>query len=225
MGPVRSKARKDAGGRWRKFGPSALVLMAVLGAVQSSEAHRLVDTPRSPRSADEPLPGDALARAGARLVARQDFDHWFRAVAGRQPPTPGSPRHARLRRETMRFLVRAAWVELEAREHRIKVASAAVRRSFRRGRREAFRNEREYRRFRKNSTLTRKDLLYRVRLDMLYDRIARHLTRAARGRAGKRRALDRFARDFRRKWRARTVCARGYMVADCSKEAPVPSLS
>jgi len=57
------------------------------------------------------------------------------------------------------------------------------------------------------------------------------LTRAQRRRTARRtltavhreRALTRFVSDYRRRWRARTVCAEGYVVAECSNGPPLPS--
>ena len=47
-----------------------------------------------------------------------------------------------------------------------------------------------------------------------------HVIREAGNPVEGQRALERFAGDFRRKWRARTVCARGFVMADCSSEVP-----
>lgn len=197
----------------------ALVLVASLGAVQVAQAHRVVATVPPAGTVEEPLPSGALARISTRLVSQRSFDHWFLVAADGMSPQPGSREHDGLRRETMEFLIQAAWVALEARKHRLALTRRAVRRTFARQKREAFRNEREYRRFVTRSPLTEGDLLFRVKLDMLQSRISRHVTRSAKSPAAKRRALNRSVREFRRRWRARTVCARGYVIADCSKEA------
>jgi len=98
------------------------------------------------------------------------------------------------------------------------VSRATVRRRFRAYKREAFDTEREYRRFLRSAKQTENDVLVRVGLDLLQARLTRHVTREAGNAAEEERALDRFSEGFRRKWAARTACARGYATADCSRK-------
>lgn len=192
------------------------MLVALLGAAQPTQAHELVDTPPVAR-VDEPLPNRALARIGASLVAKRSLDHWFRVAAEGRRPRPGSPRQARLRREAMSFLIQGVWVALEAREHGITASRRAVRRAFRRQKRAAFRNERAYRRYLRPAWRTERDVLYRVKLDLLQDRLTTHVTSQARTPAERVAAVERFSEGFPRKWRARTACAHGYVTSDCSR--------
>ena len=192
-----------------------------LVAVESSGAHPLVDTPAPPGSVDQPLPSGAVARIDTRLVARRSYKRWFLIAAGNgRLPKPRSQRHASLRRETMEFLIEGVWGQLEAREHGITVSRTAARRAFRRQKRQSFSTERAYRRFLKRAKATEADLLYRVKLDLLSDRLTRHVASEAGGTTGDQPVLERFIEDFDRKWRARTACARGYVITDCSREVP-----
>ena len=117
----------------------------------------------------------------------------------------------------MSFLIQGVWVALEAREHGVTVSRRAVRRSFRRQRREAFPNERAYRRFLRRSRQTERDILYRVRLDLLQERLTRHASSQATTPAEQIAAVERFSEGLLRKWRARTVCAHGHVTDECSR--------
>ena len=197
-----------------------LVVVALLfaGLAQSASAHPLVVTP-PPGMVGEPLPPHALARVGTRLVTKRSYRRWFYLAADGRRPRPGSSRHARLRREAMEFLIEAAWVELEAREHRITVSRRFLRRFFRRQKRAAFRDEREYRRFLRGGPLSERHILYRLKLDLLQGRLVRHAIQPGDA-ADETRQLDVYTRDFRRKWRARTACAHAYVMKDCSRGVP-----
>ena len=198
---------------------SIAVAIALVGDVQP--AHGSTQSATGRPGLDQTLPSHVVARVGSRLVRRRVFDHWFRisAADGRRP-RPGTRRYARLRRETMEFLIRATWVELEAKERRVHVSRKAVGRAFRMQKREAFRTERGYRRFLRSTEQTTNDVRYRIRLDLLQTRLVRRATARARTRAGYKRAVRVYARRFSRKWRARTICARGYGTRDCSREVP-----
>ncbi|MBA2792456.1 MAG: SurA N-terminal domain-containing protein, partial [Thermoleophilaceae bacterium] len=131
---------------------------------------------------------------------------------------PGSRRHSRLRREAIRFLIQAAWVRLEAGEHGIAVSARTVRRAFRARKREAFDSEREYRRFLRRRRQSERTFVFRVKIDLLQERLSGHVTAGAGDEVAQQQALDRIADDFPRKWRARTACARPYVISECSTE-------
>jgi hypothetical protein len=164
-------------------------------------------------------------------------------------------RYDALRDSTLRFLLNGVWVRQEAVARDIRVTPQAVRGRFERQKREAFPTERAFRRFLRSSGLTRGDLLTRVELDMLQQRLTRAVTagvpevtrqeveryyarhqrryrdlspaaarrsiRALLTSRRQQRALERFVAGFRSRYRARTVCANGYVVPECSN-APGP---
>lgn len=203
----------------------AVVLSALLGPAGSAQAHQLVDTPMAPGAVAVPLPSGAVARVGTTLVRRRTYLHWYRAAAGRRRPRAGSRRHLRLRREAMQFLIEMAWIRLETREHGITVSRSALLRQFRENKRDAFDSEREYRRYLRGGTLSEKDLLFRTMGDMLQGRLTRHVVAPGGDDLEQQQALDRYAAAFRRKWTARTACARRYRIRDCSREATMTASS
>lgn len=162
------------------------------------------------------LPADAVAQVDQRVIERAQYRHWKRvARLGSGEET----RERRLRRQTMSFLISGAWIELEAKRRGIRVTSRQVRREFERQRRKAFKNRREYRRFLRRSGQTEKDVRYRVRLDLLSERVRKDVVRNVEGARRQQRRLDRFVARFRRRWRERTICARGYRVSECGSVA------
>ena len=127
----------------------------------------------APATAQEPpVPDAAVARVGDERIGKGEFRHWMRiAVRGDEQ----APREA-LRESTMLFLLHRAWTRQEAAAQGIVVKPAQVRRAFERQRREAFPNERAYRRFLRRSGMAKRDLLQRIEFDMLQRRLFRQAT-------------------------------------------------
>jgi foldase protein PrsA len=84
-----------------------------------------------------------------------------------------------LKRETMLFLIQAEWVEQEAEERGIEVSDASVRKSLEDQKKQAFPNEKAYKEFIKSSGLTEEDILYRVRLNELQQKLTQKVTEDA----------------------------------------------
>ncbi|MDQ5807872.1 MAG: peptidylprolyl isomerase, partial [Actinomycetota bacterium] len=101
---------------------------------------------------------------GVGEVTRADYDHWAR-IARRI----GSAR--RVRRQVMELLVQNLWVQGEAAQRGVTVTDEEVRRAFRRQKRQSFGTPRQFRRFLRRTGYTVRDLLYRVRLEQLSNRI------------------------------------------------------
>jgi hypothetical protein len=188
-----------------------------------------------------PLPPDAVATVGETVITKTTYDRW------RKVPRTNMT-------EVMQFLVQAEWVRGESRAWGIRVSPEAVQRAFRRQRKQAFHSPRDYRRFLRRQHLTHRQILLRVELDILQQRITRRwaataapvtredirryirnhpralreLTPAGRRRKARRsltathqqRAITRSVRAFQLRWRGLTVCAEGYVIAECSNGPP-----
>jgi hypothetical protein len=120
---------------------------------------------------EPPLPDGAVARVGDEHISKREFRHWLEVARRGDLQAP----RAALRDSTMLYLLHRTWTGQEAAAHGIVVKPAQVRRAFERQRREAFPDERDYRRFLRRSGMTKADLLERLEFDMLQ----RRLTRAA----------------------------------------------
>jgi hypothetical protein len=183
---------------------ASLAVAAVLAACPPAGPVAPVADPAAP-------PDDALiACVGVTAVSGQRFSHW---LAVSQKGSPGAPA-AQLHRQVTEFLLSGLWLEGEAAERGIKVSERTVRRVFTRQKHAAFRTEAEFRHFLADSGLTRSDIKYRVRLDILSDRVRKDVIGSGT-RAAKQRRFDRFVRRFHAKWKARTLCQPNYPADQC----------
>jgi hypothetical protein len=126
-------------------------------------------------------PETEVARVGAQVIGEREFRRWLRvALHGVDRRTrPGSPGYRALRRQVMHFLIQGLWIRQEAQAVGVSVTDARVRRAFEREKRASFPGKRAYRRFLRRSGMTERDLLYRVKLDILQARVTRHAAASA----------------------------------------------
>lgn len=224
--------------------PGAVALVGTDPIPQSEFDRWLAIALRGGPGATDP-PGFERCIAAERRRARR---------AGRTPPgrllrKRCERRHESARRETMSFLVQGRWVRHEAAARGIAVTPERVRRSFNRQRSASFESRRAYRRFLRATGFREVELLVRVELDILQQRITAAVVRAAppvtgddvrryyaehrrayRGKPRRRalqivrglltarrqmRVIGTFVEEFRSRSRGMTVCAPGYVVAEC----------
>ena len=173
---------------------------------------------------------DVVAKVGDVPVTRARFDHWlYVAVRSATPPhrhavvpAQGTARWSRMRDQVMQFLISALWIRGEAKLQGVTVTHAQVLREFRKTRDESFPRRRDFRKFLRESGMTLNDILYRVELDALSNRIRVKVIRPYKTEAGRQRAIDRFVKDFRARWIAQTSCAGVFMTNDCGQTLPAP---
>jgi hypothetical protein len=143
----------------------------------------------------------------------------WRKLAERELRARCARDHREVRRQVMQFLVQSQWVEQEAATRGVAVSERRVAQIFKRQKRAAFSNERGYQRFLRESGASETDILYRIRLDTLQNRLTRHVTRNVAP-AREQITLVRFIEGFHKRYRAMTWCAEGYVVAECGAIAP-----
>jgi hypothetical protein len=120
-----------------------------------------------------------------------------------------------LLKEAIGFLIASDWVIGEAEYRHVSVSSTEVQHAFDRIRAQQFHKRREFEKFLKQSGETVADLLFRVRLNLLSERIQKHVLAGHRSTRSKQRALEGFVHAFKLKWEAQTYCEPGYVVQDC----------
>jgi foldase protein PrsA len=76
-----------------------------------------------------------------------------------------------LRDQTMQFLISAQWLQQEADKRNIKVTDAEVQKTFQQQKKQSFPKEADYQKFLKSSGQTEADLLYRVKLSVLTNKL------------------------------------------------------
>ena len=135
------------------------------------------------------LAAAALGGQGGK-TATPDPPKFTRCIAtkkGQPQPGGGKPTDDQLRKlckqeydqlkgQVMQFLIQAQWVLQEADKQDIKVSNAEVQRSFQDQKKQAFPNEKSYQRFLKTSGMSEPDILFRVRLDTLQQRLTQKIT-------------------------------------------------
>jgi foldase protein PrsA len=84
-----------------------------------------------------------------------------------------------LKREVMLFLIQAEWVEQEAAEQGVEVSDASVRKSFEDQKKQAFPTDKAYNEFIKTSGMTEEDILFRVKLNELQQKLTQKVTEDA----------------------------------------------
>ena len=129
--------------------------------------------------------GDVADVEEAGAISKGDFDHWLTVVASQPqpgqkkpaaPPKPGSRQYDAVKQQVMQFLVSSEWIEGEAKDRGLSATDAEVKRQFEQTKDQSFPNEKAYQRFLKTSGQTEEDLLFRVRLDVLSNKIRQQVT-------------------------------------------------
>jgi hypothetical protein len=157
-----------------------------------------------------------VACVGLRQITEASFQHWSAvARASESPPLKSQSNEQAVMMQVMGFLISADWVIGEARDLKVHVSPAEVRRNFNQTRKQQFPRQREFQAFLKQSKQTVPDLLLRVELNLLSARIQRHVLTGHHGARRQQHALSRFVAHFRTKWTARTYCTPQYDVYDC----------
>jgi foldase protein PrsA len=85
-----------------------------------------------------------------------------------------------LKKEVMQFLIQAEWVQQEAADQDIKVTDAQIKKSFEDQKKQAFPNDKQYEQFLASSGMTEDDILFRVKLDQLQQKLTQKVTEDAK---------------------------------------------
>ena len=129
--------------------------------------------------------GDVADVQDSGTISKEDFNHWLEVVAAQPqpgqkkkpaPPKPGSKQYDAVKQQVMQFLISAKWIEGEAKERGISATPAEVDRQFKETKDQSFPNEKAYQRFLKSSGQNEEDLKFRVRLDVLSNKIRQQVT-------------------------------------------------
>jgi len=84
-----------------------------------------------------------------------------------------------LKRQVMQFLIQASWVEQEADKQDINVPEKTVRASFEKQKKQAFPTDKAYNQFLKTSGMSEADILFRVKLSQLQEKLTKKVTEDA----------------------------------------------
>lgn len=165
-----------------------------------------------------PAPAEILVCVGAQAITGASYAHWLTvAKKSEEPSGKGHPTASatELRDEVLGFLISSDWVKGEAADLGIRVSAAQVRKDYDHIRNQQFPKQREFKRFLRQSGEAVTDLMFRVELNLLSQRIQKRVAAGHRSASSKQRALSRFVKGFKAKWQAQTYCAAQYAVKDC----------
>jgi foldase protein PrsA len=94
-----------------------------------------------------------------------------------QLKTQCSSEYKALQQQVMQLLISFQWIEGEAKEQGVKVSDADVKKQFDSQKKASFPDDKKYQDFLKQSGQTEKDILMRVRLDLLSNKIREKITK------------------------------------------------
>jgi len=82
-----------------------------------------------------------------------------------------------LRDQVLQFLISARWIQGEASDQNVKVTDAEVNKQFQQTKKQSFPKEKDYQKFLKDSGMTQDDILFRVKLDTLSNKLREKVTK------------------------------------------------
>jgi len=82
-----------------------------------------------------------------------------------------------LRDQVLQFLISAQWIQGEASDQGVKVSDAEVNKQFQQTKKQSFPKEKDYQKFLKDSGMSQSDILFRVRLDTLSNKLREKVTK------------------------------------------------
>jgi hypothetical protein len=171
----------------------------------------------SPAASVAPAPEEVLVCVGAQAITGATYSHWL--TVAEKSASPGAKGHhasaTELQSEVLQFLISSDWVKGEAETRGIRVSTAEAQKNFDRVRHQQFPKRSEFERFLRKSGQTVADLIFRVELNLLSERIQKSVVAGHRSASSKEHALAQFVKTFKVKWQAQTYCSSEYAVADC----------
>ena len=123
---------------------------------------------------------------GVGSISKETFNHWYVVVSkqpqpGQKKPKPPPPLDSKqgeaLKQQVMQFLISSEWIDGEAQERGVSASDQEIQRQFAQTKKQSFPNDKAYKKFLATSGQTVEDLLFRVRLDVLSNKIRENVTK------------------------------------------------
>ena len=173
------------------------LLLAACGGVPGNGVARVNDTVIKKSSFDHWLAVAALSSqtpgstGGATVPDAPKYTKCIATKRAQQPkPSAGQPQqtdaqlkaacdqdYKSLQQQVMQFLISAQWIQGEAQDLGIKVSDKDVQKEFQKQKTQSFPKETDYQAFLKSSGMSQKDILLRVKLDLLSNKIRDKVTK------------------------------------------------
>jgi foldase protein PrsA len=177
------------------IGLSAIAITACGNDVPSGAVAKVGDESISQQEFDRWFKTAAAAQAQGAQAAVPDPPDYEKCVAakkklptgqGQEKPTDSELKkqckaeYETLRTQVMQFLIQAEWVQQEAEKQDIKVTDAQIRKSLEDQKKQAFPNEKAYKEYLASSGMSEEDILFRVELDQLQQKLTQKITADAK---------------------------------------------
>jgi hypothetical protein len=163
------------------------------------------------------------------VITRKEFKHGLAQAAAqsgrRVAPQPGGNGYRKLRNIAIAELLDDSWIRGQAAEMGVGLRPRQVSRELARLKRQAFRSGAEYRRFLRAAHYTRRDVRERVEVQLFSEKIQERVAAGLGSEAVVQKAFSKFVREYGERWRARTVCAPGFVTVRCSNGPEAASSS
>jgi foldase protein PrsA len=118
-------------------------------------------------------------------ISKDTFNHWYAVVAKQPqpgqkkaapPPTLDSKQGQALKQQVMQFLISSDWIVGEGKQRGLSASDQEIQRQFAQTKKQSFPNDKAYQKFLASSGQTVQDLLFRVKLDVLSNKIRQDVT-------------------------------------------------
>jgi hypothetical protein len=160
------------------------------------------------------------------VTTKKEFHHALAQAAAQKGlktvPEPGRNGYGKLKDKAIGELLDDSWIRGQAAEMGIGLRPRKVSREIEKLKRLAFKNGAQYRRFLREARYTRRDVRERVEIQMFSERIQERVAAGIGSEAELQKAFAKFVSEYGVRWKARTVCAPGFVTNRCSN-APTPS--
>ncbi len=174
------------------IGLSALAFSACGNDVPSGAVATVGDETISQDEFDQWLSTAARQGQGGAVPDPPDFEKCVAAKKkqpipkGQEQPSDGALKkqckteYDTLKTEVMQFLIQAEWVQQEANEQDVKVSDKEIKQSLEDQKKQAFPTDKAYQEFLKTSGMTEEDILFRVKLDQLQQKLTAKITQSGK---------------------------------------------
>jgi hypothetical protein len=209
-----------------RVGPALVASLVLATSIASSSlataAEPVVSTPETLPSnvvvfvAHVPLSLGRLTKTEFQRALVQAAAETGRSSA----PRPHAKDYPRIANRALGERLDAIWIQGQAREMGIGVRPREISGELAHLKKEAFKNEAQYRRFLRQAHFTNLDVRERVKLQVLSEKIQVRIVFGL-SEAEAQKAFNRFVKEYATRWQGRTVCAPGYVTIRCSNR-PAP---
>jgi hypothetical protein len=159
------------------------------------------------------------------VTTAKEFHHALVQVAaerGQRPtPKPGGNGYRKLQHAAISEQLDESWIRGQAAEMGIGLSPQGVTRELARLKKKAFKNGAQYRQFLREAHFTRRDVRDRVEVQMFSELVQERILAGLTSAKSRQEALTKFVKEYEERWRAKTVCAAGYVIVRCSN-GPAP---